>query len=137
MSKFLSLIQEKYTNGIDDVQFILTLTGIKIIAAGRTLVTKKFIECDDFQKVFFTNQDKYRDEPRLSTWSLYKYKSDPLFSDQFVVENIYLDRRPHLLSSQHEPAPWCQLLSSTRFRDGYTDERKCIWKIVDDSDIDL
>ena len=101
------------------------------MANGRTLVKNNIINTSDTQRIAFTKIKKYVPDERLSTWSFIRYKSDPGFSDQFIIENVYNDKRPRLLCQEADPYFWSTVASSNRVKDGYNEKLNVIWKIAE------
>ena len=77
----INKMREKSTKGSDQIQFVLNSFGVSIMANGRTLVKNKMINTSEIQRVTFTKSKNYILDPRLSSWSFIRYKSDPGYSD--------------------------------------------------------
>ena len=122
-------MRERSTKGVDEVKFELNGFGVKIIANGRTLVSTKLTLTSEAQRVACVKSGNQIQEERLSSWSLIKFKPEPEYADQFIIEHIYNDKRPRLLCPQPDPNFWSTLTASNRVRDGYNSKANVIWKI--------
>lgn len=86
-----------------------------------------------YKKVILTKSEYDKQNSVKTSWSLVKYDGKSLknFQNLFYIENVYLDERPKLISSIQDPATYSNLISTNREKDGYTQDGKNVWQIVE------